>query len=85
MKKKPILFLLILAQVTNGADSGLKTYINSLKKNNIKVILTGCAAVSKGKELLDNGAIFGVLGASNKAKINEFLKEKKRFSENLAI
>lgn len=67
--------------VTNGADSGLKTYINSLKKNNIKVILTGCAAVSRGKELLDSGAIFGVLGASNKAKINDFLKAKTRFYE----
>ena len=67
--------------VTNGADSGLKTYINSLKKNNVKVILTGCAAVSKGKELLDSGAIFGVLGASNKAKINDFLKAKTRFYE----
>ncbi|MCR2039502.1 tRNA (N(6)-L-threonylcarbamoyladenosine(37)-C(2))-methylthiotransferase MtaB [Campylobacter helveticus] len=67
--------------VTNGADSGLKTYINNLKKNNIKVILTGCAAVSRGKELLDSGAIFGVLGASNKAKINDFLKAKTRFYE----
>lgn len=67
--------------VTNGADSGLKAYINSLKKNNVKVILTGCAAVSKGKELLDSGAIFGVLGASNKAKINDFLKAKTRFYE----
>ncbi|EAH5675758.1 tRNA (N(6)-L-threonylcarbamoyladenosine(37)-C(2))-methylthiotransferase MtaB [Campylobacter upsaliensis] len=80
-EKEADIVLINSCTVTNGADSGLKTYINSLKKNNIKVILTGCAAVSKGKELLDNGAIFGVLGASNKAKINEFLKEKKRFYE----
>ncbi len=58
--------------VTNGADSGIKSYINTMQKKGIKVILTGCGAVSKGKELLDKKQVFGVLGASNKDKINEF-------------
>ncbi|TQR34739.1 tRNA (N(6)-L-threonylcarbamoyladenosine(37)-C(2))-methylthiotransferase MtaB [Campylobacter sp. MIT 99-7217] len=67
--------------VTNGADSGTRAYINSLKKRGVKVILTGCGAVSKGKELLDKRQIFGVLGASNKDKINEFLGFKESFFE----
>ncbi|MBZ7964307.1 tRNA (N(6)-L-threonylcarbamoyladenosine(37)-C(2))-methylthiotransferase MtaB [Campylobacter sp. 2457A] len=67
--------------VTNGADSGIKSYINTMKKQGVKVILTGCGAVSKGKELLEQKQIFGVLGASNKDKINEFLNAKTSFYE----
>ncbi|MCR6573198.1 tRNA (N(6)-L-threonylcarbamoyladenosine(37)-C(2))-methylthiotransferase MtaB [Campylobacter insulaenigrae] len=65
--------------VTNGADSGLRAYINSIKKNGVKVILTGCGAVSKGKDFFDKKEIFGVLGASNKSKINQFISENKEF------
>ncbi|EAI3451388.1 radical SAM protein, partial [Campylobacter jejuni] len=67
--------------VTNGADSGIKSYVNTMQKKGIKVILTGCGAVSKGKELLDKKQVFGVLGASNKDKINEFLGAKTSFYE----
>lgn len=67
--------------VTNGADSGLRAYINSVKKNGVKVILTGCGAVSKGKDFFDKKEIFGVLGASNKNKINEFISYDKEFYE----
>ncbi len=67
--------------VTNGADSGIKSYINSMQKKGVRVILTGCGAVSKGKELLDKKQVFGVLGASNKDKINEFLGLKTSFYE----
>lgn len=67
--------------VTNGADSGLRAYINSAKKNGVKVILTGCGAVSKGKDFFDKKEIFGVLGASNKNKINEFISYDKEFYE----
>lgn len=67
--------------VTNGADSGLRAYINSVKKNGVKVILTGCGAVSKGKDFFDKNEIFGVLGASNKSKINEFISYNKEFYE----
>lgn len=67
--------------VTNGADSGLRHYINQVKSHNkqTKFILTGCGAVSRGKELLDKSEIFGVFGAGQKSKINEFLKEEKSF------
>ena len=66
--------------VTNSADSGVRNYINGVKRRGAKVILTGCGAVSKGKELFNSG-IFGVLGASKKSDINELLKQEKPFFE----
>ena len=65
--------------VTNGADSGVRAYIKALQGK--KIILTGCAAASKGKDLLDKGAIFGVLGAGNKAQINALLRQGRKFYE----
>ena len=67
--------------VTNSADSGVRTYINSLKKYGVKVVLTGCGAVSKGKDFFDKRSVFGVVGASEKNKINELLSSKNRFFE----
>ena len=66
--------------VTNSADSGVRNYINGVKRRGAKVILTGCGAVSKGKELFLSG-VFGVLGASKKSEINELLKQEKPFFE----
>ena len=66
--------------VTNSADSGVRNYINSVKRRGAKVVLTGCGAVSKGKELFNSG-IFGVLGASKKSDLNELLKQEKPFFE----
>ena len=66
--------------VTNSADSGVRNYINGVKRRGAKVILTGCGAVSKGKELFASG-IFGVLGASKKSDLNELLKQEKPFFE----
>ena len=65
--------------VTNGADSGVRNYINSMRNSGKKVVLTGCGAVSKGLELYKNSAIFGVLGASNKDKIDEMLSKNEPF------
>lgn len=67
--------------VTNGADSGLRSYIHGVKKRGVKLILTGCGAVSKGKEFYDKKEIFGVLGASNKHKINDLIIQNKEFFE----
>lgn len=67
--------------VTNGADSGVKNYIYNLQRKGIKIILTGCGAFSKGKELFDKKQIFGVLGTSEKSKINDLLNTKKNFYE----
>ena len=66
--------------VTNSADSGVRNYINGVKRRGAKVILTGCGAVRKGKELFSSG-VFGVLGASKKSDINELLKQEKPFFE----
>ncbi|MGB2553525.1 tRNA (N(6)-L-threonylcarbamoyladenosine(37)-C(2))-methylthiotransferase MtaB [Campylobacter sp. MOP51] len=67
--------------VTNSADSGARSYINSVKKRGARVILTGCGAVSKGRELFDKSSVFGVIGASKKEDINSLLKFKKPFFE----
>ena len=66
--------------VTNSADSGVRNYINGVKRRGAKVILTGCGAVSKGKELFASG-IYGVLGASKKSDLNELLRQEKPFFE----
>jgi MiaB-like tRNA modifying enzyme len=67
--------------VTNGADVSVRSYINSLKKRkpNIRVILTGCGAFSKGESLLANNSVNGVFGHSEKSNINSFLKKDNFF------
>ena len=67
--------------VTNGADSGVRSYIKSLQNKGVRVVLTGCGAMSRGKELFEKGAVFGVLGASVKHRINELLSSKHKFYE----
>jgi MiaB-like tRNA modifying enzyme len=65
--------------VTNGADSSVRNYVNSAKRKNknAKIIVAGCGAHSKGKELLEKDEIFGVFGHSEKEKINKILNEAK--------
>ncbi len=67
--------------VTNGADSSVRGYINALKRKNdkAKVVVAGCGAHSKGKELLERGQVFGVMGHSEKEKINTILKQEDSF------
>lgn len=65
--------------VTNGADSGVRNYVNRVKKRGVKVIIAGCGALNKGKELQDKNSVFGVLGHSQKHNINELLKQKSPF------
>ncbi len=62
--------------VTNRADSTIRGYINSIKRKNpnVKVIIAGCGAHSKGEELLKSGKVFGVMGHSEKEKIDEMIK-----------
>jgi len=68
--------------VTNGADVGVRGYINGVEKaGKAKVYLTGCGAHTKGESLFDNKKVFGVFGQSEKTKINGLLKEKDRFYE----
>jgi len=69
--------------VTNGADSSVRQYIASLKRKNsdVKIILAGCGSHSKGEELFDDEAVFGVMGHSEKEKLGELLLRKDRFYE----
>ena len=67
--------------VTNGADSSVRAYISGSKRKNpdAKVILAGCGSHSKGEALFENKKVFGVMGHSEKEKINEILKIEKPF------
>lgn len=67
--------------VTNGADSGVRGYVNSANKMGAKVYLTGCGAHTKGESLFEANKVFGVFGQSEKAKINEMLKKESKFYE----
>jgi len=67
--------------VTNGADSSVRAYINGQGRKNphAKVILAGCGSHSKGESLFEDKKVFGVIGHSEKEKINEILKYEKPF------
>ena len=67
--------------VTNGADSGVRSYINGANKRGAKVILAGCGAFFKGEDLFKDKKVFGVMGHSEKENINKLLNEKTRFVE----
>jgi len=57
--------------VTNFADKTLKEYLK--KHKNKKILLTGCAAYTIGKELFAKGVVFGVFGHSYKEHIDDIL------------
>jgi len=67
--------------VTNGADSSVRAYINGRSRSNpnAKVILAGCGSHSKGESLFEDKKVFGVMGHSEKEKINDILKYEKPF------
>ena len=69
--------------VTNGADASVRNYINSVKRKNpdARVILAGCGSHSKGDALFGEEKVFGVMGHSEKERINEILKRPDRFYE----
>ncbi|NOQ32213.1 MAG: tRNA (N(6)-L-threonylcarbamoyladenosine(37)-C(2))-methylthiotransferase MtaB [Helicobacteraceae bacterium] len=68
--------------VTNSADSGVRSYINQVNKDNSKkIFLTGCGAHSKGESLFKAGKVNGVFGQSEKAKINTLLAKEEKFYE----
>ncbi|MBV5279573.1 MAG: tRNA (N(6)-L-threonylcarbamoyladenosine(37)-C(2))-methylthiotransferase MtaB [Campylobacteraceae bacterium] len=65
--------------VTNGADTGVRSYVNSASKHGAKVIIAGCGAISKGEALFSKNKVFGVFGHSEKEHINALLKSEERF------
>jgi MiaB-like tRNA modifying enzyme len=68
--------------VTNGADSGVRSYISHVEKQGKqKVFLTGCGAHTKGESLFEQNRVSGVFGQSEKQKINELLQSETPFYE----
>ena len=67
--------------VTNGADTGVRGYVNAQERQGKTVLLTGCGAHTKGESLFKAGKVQGVFGQSEKAKINELLQRNTRFYE----
>ena len=65
--------------VTNGADTGVRSYINHATKEGKKVIIAGCGAISKGESLFAQNKVFGVMGHSEKGQINTLLKHETPF------
>lgn len=61
--------------VTNGADSGVRNYVNRIKNEGKRIYFTGCGVKTQGKDLLKNGSVFAVFGHSLKEKINTILKQ----------
>lgn len=67
--------------VTNGADSGVRSYINQVSRDNKRVIMAGCGVFNNAQNLQENGKVFGVLGHSKKRDINTLLKSQSPFYE----
>jgi len=69
--------------VTNGADAGVRGYINQARRKNprARILLTGCGAFTKGEELLKTGRVEGVFGHGEKGRVSEFLQKAPGFFE----
>ena len=69
--------------VTNGADSGVRGYINQASRLNpeARVLLTGCGARTKGESLFADGKVHGVFGHSEKERVARFVGTDERFFE----
>lgn len=65
--------------VTNGADAGVRSYVNKMSKSGKKLIFTGCGVQTQGKNLFSQSLIFGGFAHSQKENINDFLLSKSRF------
>lgn len=63
--------------VTNGADSGVRHYLNKIQKMGKKIYFTGCGVATKGKEILPQ--VSGVFAHDHKEKINSLLKQDQKF------
>lgn len=66
--------------VTNGADSGVRSYLHRLKSEGKRVYLTGCGVLTRGEEIFTQELAFGVFGHSYKEQIDSLLSQKTRFS-----
>lgn len=60
--------------VTNGADSGVRSYVRRANELGKQVVFTGCGVKTQGKALYTSGLVAGVLGHSHKERINAALQ-----------
>lgn len=67
--------------VTNGADSGVRNYVNKINRAGKKLYFTGCGVYHQGGELFSKRKVLGVFGHSHKESINELLKQENFFKE----
>lgn len=65
--------------VTNGADSGVRSYLHKMKKLNKKVYFTGCGVSTKGMEIFEQNLAHGVFAHSFKESIDSLLDNNKPF------
>lgn len=65
--------------VTNGADSGVRGYLNKMRELNKKVYFTGCGVGTRGEEIFAHNLAHSVFAHSFKERIDEFLTTKQRF------
>ncbi|TLD97390.1 tRNA (N(6)-L-threonylcarbamoyladenosine(37)-C(2))-methylthiotransferase MtaB [Helicobacter jaachi] len=65
--------------VTNGADAGVRGYLNKMRQLNKKVYFTGCGVGTKGEEVFNNNLAHGVFAHSFKERVGEFLSHNERF------
>ncbi|MCE3039847.1 tRNA (N(6)-L-threonylcarbamoyladenosine(37)-C(2))-methylthiotransferase MtaB [Helicobacter anatolicus] len=65
--------------VTNGADAGVRSYVNKIYRSGKKIYFTGCGVKTQGKQLFDKNLIFGSFGHTYKENIDKFLQESQRF------
>ncbi len=65
--------------VTNGADSGVRGYLNKMRELSKKVYFTGCGVGTRGEEIFTHNLAHSVFAHSFKERIDEFLTTNQRF------
>lgn len=60
--------------VTNGADSGVRSYVRKIQSQGKKILFAGCGVGTQGKALFSQNLVSGILGHSHKEHINIALK-----------
>ena len=61
--------------VTNGADSGVRSYVRKIQSQGKKILFAGCGVGTQGKALFRQNLVSGILGHSYKEHINTALKQ----------
>ena len=65
--------------VTNGADAGVRSYVNKVHRSGKRVYFTGCGIKTQGKNLFEKDLVFGGFSHMHKEQIDTFLQQGERF------